>query len=99
MSEEMKDRNHVDMEVIGADERTLNEGQIGESEMTSTPTGSRLPPGRDGIPLLGETFSFAKNPLRFMEKRLASHGRIFRSNIVGRRAAVIAGPDAVGRFM
>lgn len=70
-----------------------------EDEMTSVPTGSRLPPGRDGIPLIGETLSFAKNPFRFIEERLAAHGRIFRSNVLGRRTAIIAGPEAAGRFI
>jgi retinoid hydroxylase len=58
-----------------------------------------LPPGRDGIPLLGETLSFAKNPFRFIEERIATHGRIFRSHILGRKTAVIAGADAAGRFI
>jgi len=60
---------------------------------------STLPPGRDGMPLLGETLSFAKNPFRFIEERLATHGRIFRSNVLGRKTAVIAGADAAGRFI
>jgi len=58
-----------------------------------------LPPGSDGIPLLGETLSFAKNPFRFIEERLATHGRIFRTNVLGRKTAVIAGPEAAGRFI
>jgi cytochrome P450 len=57
------------------------------------------PPGSDGLPLLGETLSFAKNPFRFIEERLALHGRIFRSNVLGRRAAVVAGPEAAGHFI
>lgn len=59
-----------------------------------------LPPGRDGLPLLGETLDFAKNPFGFIEKRLAAHGgRIFRSSVLGRKTAVIAGADAAGRFI
>lgn len=58
-----------------------------------------LPPGRDGLPLLGETLSFAKNPFRFIEQRIAAHGRIFRSHVLGRKTAVIAGADAAGRFI
>jgi len=59
-----------------------------------------LPPGRDGLPLLGETLDFAKNPFRFIDKRLAAHGgRIFRSYVLGRKTAVIAGADAAGRFI
>jgi cytochrome P450 len=66
--------------------------------MSSLP-GNPLPPGQDGIPLLGETLSFAKNPFRFIEERLAAHGRIFRSNVLGRKTVVFAGPDAAGRFI
>jgi len=67
--------------------------------MSSTPTETPLPPGNDGIPVLGETLSFAKNPFRFIENRLAVHGRIFRSNVLGRRTVVVAGADAAGRFI
>jgi cytochrome P450 len=57
------------------------------------------PPGNDGLPLVGETLSFAKNPFRFIEERLALHGRIFRSNVLGRKTAVVAGPEAAGHFI
>src|SRR6266567_4288492 len=57
------------------------------------------PPGSDGLPLLGETLSFAKNPFRFIEDRLAAHGRIFRSNVLGRKTVVVAGAEAAGRFI
>jgi cytochrome P450 len=67
--------------------------------MSSTSTASTLPPGSDGIPVLGETLSFAKNPFRFIESRLALHGRIFRSRVLGRKTIVIAGADAAGRFI
>jgi cytochrome P450 len=67
--------------------------------MTTTPAGDRLPPGSDGIPLLGETLAFAKNPFRFIEERLARHGRVFRSNVLGRKAVVVAGAEAAGRFI
>ena len=58
-----------------------------------------LPPGSDGLPLLGETLSFAKNPFRFIEERLAAHGRSFRTNVLGRKTVVVAGADAAGRFI
>jgi cytochrome P450 len=60
---------------------------------------SALPPGSSGLPLLGETLSFAKNPFGFIDERFARHGRIFRSRILGRNAVVIAGPDAAGEFI
>ena len=58
-----------------------------------------LPPGRSGLPLLGETLGFAKNPFGFIERRLAEHGRVFRTHVLGRPTVVIAGPDATGRFI
>ena len=61
--------------------------------------GKSLPPGRSGLPLLGETIAFAKNPFRFIEQRLAAHGRVFRSHVLGRPTVVIAGPDAAGQFI
>jgi cytochrome P450 len=51
------------------------------------------------LPLLGETLAFAKNPFRFIEERLAAHGGIFRSNVLGRDTVVLAGPDAAGQFV
>lgn len=57
------------------------------------------PPGSDGLPFLGETLSFAKNPFQFIEQRLARHGRIFRSNVLGRKTAVLAGPEATAHFI
>ncbi len=58
-----------------------------------------IPPGSDGLPLLGETLAFAKNPFGFIDERLARHGRVFRTHVLGRKAAVIAGPDAAGTFI
>jgi cytochrome P450 len=66
--------------------------------MSSAP-GKRIPPGKDGLPLLGETLAFAKNPFRFIDERLAAHGRVFRSNVLGRKTVVLAGADAAGHFI
>ena len=57
------------------------------------------PPGSEGLPLLGETLAFAKNPFRFVDDRLKAHGRIFRSRVLGRKTAVVAGPEAAARFI
>jgi cytochrome P450 len=60
---------------------------------------SPLPPGRNGLPLLGETLAFARNPFRFIDERLAAHGNVFRSHVLGRPTVVIAGPDATAHFI
>jgi cytochrome P450 len=67
--------------------------------MEPSPARSPLPPGRNGLPLLGETIAFAKNPFRFIDQRLAAHGRVFRSHVLGRPTVVIAGPDATALFI
>jgi len=67
--------------------------------MVESPQEPRLAPGSDGVPLLGETLSFAKNPFRFLEDRLALHGRIFRTRVLGRKTVVVAGPEVAGRFI
>ena len=74
-------------------------GGAGEGEGAAVIKTPSLPPGRSGIPLLGETLAFAKNPFRFIEERLAAHGRVFRTNVLGRKSVVIAGPEAVGHFI
>jgi cytochrome P450 len=54
----------------------------------------RLPPGRAGLPLLGETLAFLRNGFEFVESRAREHGPVFRTRILGRDTAVIVGPDA-----
>jgi cytochrome P450 len=65
----------------------------------SVPAAATLPPGRSGLPLLGETLAFAKNPFGFIESRLEAHGRVFRTHVLGRPTVVIAGPEATGDFI
>lgn len=59
----------------------------------------KIPPGSGGLPLLGETLAFAKNPFAFIDERLAKFGPIFRTRVLGRNTVVVAGPDAAGRFI
>ncbi len=60
---------------------------------------SPLPPGRTGLPLLGETLAFARDGFGFVARRRAQYGPIFRTSLLGRRAVVLSGPDAVGEFI
>ena len=60
---------------------------------------SPLPPGRTGLPLLGETLTFVKNPFSFIEQRLGAHGRVFRSHILAPATAILAAPGATGHFI
>jgi cytochrome P450 len=62
-------------------------------------TSRPLPPGRRGLPLLGETLDLTRNPFDFLERRIARHGRVFRTHVLGRPTVVIAGPEATGDFI
>jgi cytochrome P450 len=58
-----------------------------------------LPPGRSGLPLLGELPVMLRDAYGFVEERARQHGPIFRTRILGRPAAVITGADANGKFI
>jgi retinoid hydroxylase len=64
-----------------------------------TASDSPLPPGRSGLPFLGETRSLLEDGFGFVEARTRRYGPVFRTKILGRRTAVICGPDANGRFI
>ena len=67
--------------------------------MSGSQSAKARPPGRHGLPILGETLSFAKNPFGFIDERLRAHGRTFRTSVLGRSSVVMAGPDAAGQFI
>ncbi|MGH7296545.1 MAG: cytochrome P450 [Polyangiaceae bacterium] len=56
-------------------------------------------PGSSGLPLLGQTLSFLKDAFGFVERGVAQHGPVFRTNILGRSTAVIVGPEACARWI
>jgi steroid delta-isomerase-like uncharacterized protein len=65
-----------------------------------------LPPGSVGWPVAGETLAFLRSPYAFLEERQRRHGNVFRSNVLGRNVAFLAGlegaeafydPDNIGR--
>ena len=62
--------------------------------MTASP-----PPGSSGWPLLGETLAFGRNGFSFIDERLALHGDIFKTHLLGREAVVISGPKACEVFI
>lgn len=57
-----------------------------------------LPPGRLGLPWIGETLSFLKDSLGFTRTRQRAHGPIFKSHLFGRPTVLMGGPDAM-RFV
>jgi len=52
-----------------------------------------LPPGSDGLPLVGETLAFVKNVFAFIGERRARHGDVFRTHILGSPTVFITGPQ------
>ena len=55
------------------------------------------PPGRFGLPLIGETLNFLFDP-NFAQKRTEQYGSIFKTHILGRPTVVMVGPEA-NRFI
>ncbi len=58
-----------------------------------------LPPGRTGWPLIGETLPFLRDAFGFVDQRIAEHGAVFRTRILGQDVAVFAGPEAAALFI
>lgn len=57
------------------------------------PSAPLLPPGRLGLPFVGETIGFALDP-RFVEKRQKKYGPVFKTRILGRPTVIVIGADA-----
>ena len=65
----------------------------------STGTSSTsLPPGRSGLPWIGETRPFLADGFGFCAERVARFGPVFRTRILGRETVVISGPEATEAF-
>ena len=52
-----------------------------------------LPPGSMGLPFIGETLSFLRDP-QFARKRQVQYGNLFKTRIIGRPTAFFCGPEA-----
>jgi cytochrome P450 len=66
--------------------------------MSTTATPASLPPGSMGLPFLGETLAFGKNPFRFLEERRERHGNVFKSSLFGRKIVFLAGTQGAEAF-
>lgn len=55
-------------------------------------------PGNLGLPLLGETLAFLKNPYQFLENRQKRYGNVFKSNVFGRKIVFLAGTEGAEAF-
>ena len=59
---------------------------------------SSQPPGSTGVPLIGETPAFLRDPFRFLEERQRRYGDVFRSNVLFRRVAFLSGIEGAEAF-
>ena len=59
---------------------------------------SRVAPGSLGLPIIGETIPFVRNPYRFLEVRRDRYGDVFRSNVTGRRVVFLSGIEGATAF-
>jgi cytochrome P450 len=64
--------------------------------MTSTAS-QQIPPGKFGLPVIGETLDFFKDP-NFAKKRHQQYGEIFKTRLLGSPTIFLKGPDA-NRFV
>ncbi len=67
------------------------------SATPATPT-RPLPPGAMGLPFIGETLPFLRDPVAFLEKRAGAHGPVFKTRILGDPVVCLVGPEAVAFF-
>lgn len=57
------------------------------------PNSYPLPPGNNGLPLIGETLSFFRDP-NFARKRHQQYGAVFRTQLLGKPTVFIKGVEA-----
>lgn len=57
-----------------------------------------LPPGTRGLPWIGETIAWVRDPLGFARERYERHGLVWRTHLMGRPCVTLLGPEA-NRFM
>jgi retinoid hydroxylase len=56
-----------------------------------------LPPGKFGLPLIGETISYLRDPY-FAQKREKQYGQVFKTHLFGRPTVIMIGAEA-NRFV
>lgn len=61
-------------------------------------TRAPLPPGRMGLPLVGETRAFLSDPFTFIRSRFREHGPMFKTSILGKKVAFCVSPEALAKF-
>ena len=59
----------------------------------------KLPPGSDGLPLLGETLTFIRDIFGFIHQRSQRYGPVFRTHILGKPTVFISGPQLAEKWL
>jgi cytochrome P450 len=62
------------------------------------PASPPRPPGSAGLPGIGETLEFVKDPFAFIQKRRARYGRVFRTSLLGHSMVILIGPEPLEAF-
>src|SRR4051794_26900919 len=60
---------------------------------------ARTPGRRRGLPYVGGTFAYLRDPLTMMRSQYDPHGPVSEMDFVGRRWTVLLGPDACGEAL
>ncbi len=66
---------------------------MGDSE-----SAEKAPPGGRWFPVIGETLAFLAKPFEFIDERVARHGPIFRTHLLGKPTVILAGGETAGVF-
>ena len=66
---------------------------MGDSE-----SAEKAPPGGRWFPVIGETLAFLAKPFEFIDERVARHGPIFRTHLLGKPTVILAGGATAGVF-
>ena len=56
-------------------------------------------PGDEGLPLVGDTFRFIRDPLGYAQEKVQRYGLVHRTRILGVRSISLLGPEAIGRLL
>ncbi|WAR22651.1 CP26A-like protein [Mya arenaria] len=60
---------------------------------------NNLPPGSLGLPVIGESISFAIKKVAFFKERHERFGRIFKTNLFGKRTVRVYGADNIRKLV
>jgi cytochrome P450/tellurite resistance protein len=72
---------------------------MGESNDSGAISERPLPPAGRWFPVIGETLAFLAKPFEFVADRVAAHGPIFRTHLLGRPTVILAGGETAGAFV